>query len=167
MGFIEVFRQAYSQIAVALITIFVGVIIAKLAGRVTKRVLAEAELNKILVRAGFKPMSDAVGALVEYCIYIATVLVLLQQFGLTEIVLGIIAIIALAVIAFSLTLTVRDFIPNAIVGLYIRKRMQSKLGKQVQIGAVKGRLEHFGVVASTIKNEDENYVPHLYSSKFV
>lgn len=127
--------------------------------------MAEAELNRILTAAGFRPLSDALGVILEYIIYAATVLVILQQFGLTEIVLGIIAVIAIVAIGFSLVLAVRDFIPNAIVGLFLRKKMKKFLGKKICIGDVSGRLEHYGIVASVIKNKDEYYVPHLYTSR--
>jgi len=167
MAFASFIQEAYGQIAAALITVLVGFIIAKVSGRLAKRIFAEAELNRILIRAGFKPISDAFGTAIEYLIYAATFLLILQQFGLTEIVLVIIAIIAIAVIGFSLTLTIRDFIPNAIIGMLIRKRMKAKLGKNVQIGLIKGKLKRIGIVSSTVVDKDEYYVPHLYSSKFI
>jgi len=167
MGFMTVVQWIYSKFAVAIIILLAGFIIAKIAGKLVKRVLAEAELNKILAKAKFTPMSDALGAIVEYVLYAATLLVVLQQFGVANITVWVTGIIAAVVIIFSLTLTLRDFIPNAIVGLFIRRKLKAKLGKQVQIGMISGKLVQVGIVASTIKNADEQYVPHLYSSKYI
>ncbi len=167
MGFMTVVQWIYSKFAVAIIILLAGFIIAKIAGKLVKRVLAEAELNKILAKAKFTPMSDALGAIVEYVLYAATLLVVLQQFGVANITVWVVGIIAAIVIIFSLTLTLRDFIPNAIVGLFIRKKLKAKLGKQIQIGMISGKLVQVGIVASTIKNADEQYVPHLYASKYV
>jgi len=165
MALLETLQNWISKAAVALITIFIGFIIAKLASRVAKKLMAEAELNRILKAAGLKPLSDTLGSILEYLIYTVTVLVVLQQFGLTKIVLGTITILAFVVIAFSLLLAVRDFIPNAVVGILMRKKMKKHLGKKVKIGAVEGRLEHFGLLTSIVKDKDEYHVPHLYSSK--
>jgi len=154
-----------SKIAVALVTIFTGFIIAKLTGRIAKRIMAEAELNRILTAAGFKPLSDALAKILEYLIYTATLLVVLQQFGLTKLVLGIIAGVLIIIIGFSLLLAFRDFIPNFVARIFIRKKMKELIGQKIKIGSIKGRLEKFGLVASIIRDKDEHYVPHLYTSK--
>ncbi len=166
MGFVEVMQWIYSTFAVAVIILLAGFIIAKIAGKIVRRVLSDIELNKVLAKAKFTPMSDALGAIVEYLLYFATLLVVLQQFGLANITLWFIIIIAVVVIIISLTLTARDFIPNAIVGLFIRKKLKAKLGRQVQIGMISGKLVHVGAVASIVKNKDEYCVPHLYASKY-
>lgn len=167
MGFVAILQWIYSTFAVAIITLLAGFIIAKIAGKIVKRVLANVELNKILAKAKFTPMSDAVGGIVEYALYFATFLVVLQQFGLAHITAWIIGIIAAVVIIFSLTLTARDFIPNIVVGLFIRKKLNAKLGKQVQIGIISGKLVHVGAVNSIIRNKDEYCVPHLYATKYI
>jgi hypothetical protein len=152
-------------IAVAMITIFAGFIIAKLTGKLAKRILKEAELNRILVAAGFRPLSDALGTIIEYLIYTATVLVVLHQFGLTQIVLAIIAILGAIIVAFSLLLAIRDFIPNAVAGLFMRRKIKKFIGKHVTIGRISGTLINYGIISSIIKNKDEHCVPHLYTSK--
>ena len=167
MELMSALQWAYDTFAVAIIILLAGFIIAKIAGKAVKRILAEAELNKILAKAKFTPMSDAIGGIVEYALYAATLLVVLQQLGLANIILWVAGIIAVIVIILSLTLTIRDFIPNVIVGLFIRKKLQAKLGKQVTLGMISGRLEQVGIVASIIRNSDEQYVPHLYSTKYL
>ena len=165
MALISTLHTVFTKISMALLTLFIGFIIAKLAGKIAKRVMAEAELNRILVSAGFKPLSDALGIIIEYVIYAATILVILQQFGLTTIVLSILAVMAAIIILFSLLLAVRDFIPNAVAGLFIRKKLKRLLGKRVRIGNITGKLEHIGIVRSTIRDKDEHCVPHFYTSK--
>jgi small-conductance mechanosensitive channel len=165
MGILTVLQNFLSKIAVALITIFAGFIIAKLAHRIVNRVMIEAEINRILTAAGLKTLSDTIGSIAEYFIYTATLLIVLQQFGLTKLVLGIIGLIAVIVIGFSLLLAIRDFIPNFVAGMFIRKTMKKHLGKKVQLGGIKGRLERIGPVASVIKNKDEHHIPHMWASK--
>ena len=162
---ISTILDVFNMIAKALITLFVGFVIAKLVSRIARRVMAEAELNRILAKAGIRPASDSLGMLLEYLIYTITILVILQQLGLTSIVIGIISIIAFIVCGFLLILTIRDVIPNMVTGVILRKKLRSHLGKQVRIGAVEGKLDHIGLVASIIRKDEDHYIPHLYTSK--
>lgn len=166
MAFYMVVEEWLTKIEIALIVFFVGFIIAKLTARILKKLLAEAELNRILESAGFKPISNSIASLVQYVIYTVTLFIILQQFGLTKIVLIIVVIIAFLVFAFSLLLAVRDFVPNAVAGLWLRKKLRPYIGKNIKIGNVKGRLKRVGVVSSIIKDEEEYHVPHLYASKY-
>ncbi len=166
MAFYLTIENFLTKIEIALIVFFVGFIIAKLAARILRKLLAEAELNRILESAGFKPISNSIAALVQYVIYTATLFIILQQFGLTKIVLIIVVILAFLVFAFSFLLAVRDFVPNAVAGLWLRKKLKPYIGKNIKIGNVKGRLKRVGVVASIIKDKEEYHVPHLYASKY-
>lgn len=159
------FEHIYIAILAAGITLFAGFLIAKLTGKLVKRIMVEAELNRILTKAGFKPLSDSLAHVVELLIYFATILIVLQQLGLTTIALGILSLLAILLLGFVLFLTVKNFIPNAIAGFLLRKELHQHLKKRVRIGTVKGTLSHAGIVASTLQNKDEHSIPHLYTSK--
>ena len=165
MSFYMAIEHWLTKIEIGLIIFFAGFVIAKLVGRLLKRFLAEAELNRILESAGFKPLSNVIAVIVEYFIYVATLFVILQQFGLTKLVLGIIVVLAFIVLALSFFLAVRDFVPNVVAGFFLRKRMKPLLQKYVQIGSVKGKLVSFGLVGSILKDKEHYYVPHLYASR--
>ncbi len=164
MTLMEVMRQLAGKSIVALVTLLIGFIIAKLAGRITRRILSEAEINRILAAEEMK-LDKAISRLVEYVIYAITLLVILQQFGLTKVVLGIIITVAVVIIGFSALLAIKDFIPNAITGLFIKGKLKKHLGKKVRIGIVSGKLVHVGIVESVIQDKEEHHIPHLYTSK--
>ncbi len=164
MALMEAMRQLAGKSIVALVTLLIGFIIAKLAGRITRRILSEAEINRILATEDMK-LDKAISRIVEYVIYAITLLVILQQFGLTKLVLGIIITIAVIIIGFSALLAIKDFIPNAITGLFIKRKLKQNLGKKVKIGIVTGKLVHIGIVESVIQDKEEHHIPHLYASK--
>lgn len=165
MTFYMTIENFLTKIEIALIVFFVGFIIAKLASRILKKLLAEAEINRILETAGFKPISNTIASIVKYIIYTITLFIILQQFGLTKLVLAIIVIAATIIIIISLLLAIRDFIPNFVAGIFLRKKVKKFMGKYVQIGPVKGKLMHFGLTGSIMKNKEQYYIPHLYTSK--
>ena len=158
-------EQWLTKIEIALIIFFVGFIIAKLASRIIKKLLAEAEINRILESAGCKPISNTIGTITQYIIYVITLLVILQQFGLTKLVLAIVFISATIVIIISLLLAIREFIPNFAAGIFVRKKLKPYLGKNIQIGTVKGKLKNYGLTGSMLVDKEEYYIPHLYTSK--
>lgn len=164
MALMELIRQLAGKSIVALVTLLIGFIIAKLAGRITRRILSEAEINRILATEDMK-LDKAISRLVEYVIYAITLLVILQQFGLTKLVLGIIITIAVVIIGFSALLAIKDFIPNAITGLFIKRKLKQNLGKKVRIGIVTGKLVHVGIVESVIQDKEEHHISHLYTSR--
>ncbi|VVB81381.1 Mechanosensitive ion channel [uncultured archaeon] len=165
MVFYTVVEEFLTKIEIAFIVFFAGFLIAKLSSRILKKFLAEAELNRILESAGFKPISNSIASIVQYIIYTATLFIILQQFGLTKIVLIIIVILAFLVIAVSFLLAVRDFVPNVVAGLWLRKKLKPHIGKNIKIGNVKGKLKRVGIVSSIIEDREEYHVPHLYASK--
>lgn len=153
------------HLSAAIIVLLAGFLLAKLGGKAVKRILHEAEINRVLEAAGFKPISDPLARLAEYAIYIGAILVALQQLGLTSIVIGIIATLAVIVISLSLILAFRDFIPNAITGLFLRKQLSQHVGTDITIGIVTGTLKRVGLTASVIEHHGTHYVPHLYASR--
>jgi len=86
---LDTLTNIVQQTAAAIIALLIGFILAKLIGRFAKRVFAEAELNRMFTAAGFNIMGDTLARFVEYTIYVITILVALQQLGLTELVIGI------------------------------------------------------------------------------
>ncbi|MBW3018624.1 mechanosensitive ion channel [Candidatus Woesearchaeota archaeon] len=151
-------------IATVLITLFVGVIIAKLAGRLIKRILAEAEINRLLKDSGLKAIDQRVASLVEITIYVITGLLILQALGLTQMTLGIVIVAGTLAIAAFLFLTLRTFIPNWIQGFSVRKELRKQIGKDIQIGTIKGRLLEVKPSYCVIKERERIYIPHRYTA---
>lgn len=151
------------KLAIASIMLFAGFLIATLAGKLVRRVLAEAELNRILVKAGFTPASNTIAVVVEYLIYVITLITVLQQFGLARIVLWVLGVAVAVIVVVSFLLTIRDVLPNLVAGLFVRRRLKSFIGKKLSLGSVSGKLERIGVVASVVRDGDEHHVPHVYT----
>lgn len=152
-------------ITIVVVTILLGITIAKILGRVTKHVLAQAEVNRLLKQSGIKAIDQRVGAIVEYAVYVITILLVLQQLGLTRIVLGIIIIGGTLAIIISSALALRSIVPNMIHGWQVKKKLKHKIGKEVKIGMVKGKLEKVGMMQSIVLDKEKLYIPHSYTAK--
>ena len=149
-----------STFEVAFTTLFVGLIIGKLLGKVVARAFDEAELNQVA-----PGMSVILGRIVQYVTYGVTVIVLLQFFDITRIVIEVALAVVLVVAVVAFLMVIRDAVPNTLAGLIMRARLKQLVGKKVKIGTVSGILEKVGFLACLVKSKDTFYVPHVYTWK--
>lgn len=152
--------HAAGKFEVGFTTLFIGLIIGKLLGKVVTRAFDEAELHQVA-----PGMSAVLGRIVQYAIYAATLIALLQLYQITRIVLEVVAAVVGVVIVIALLLVVRDAVPNTIAGLLLSGRLKKLKGKNVRIGKVQGKLSHIGWLACVLENKDVHSVPHVYTWK--
>ena len=166
VALIEWLTSTFMRIITAILTLLLGLLIGKVLGRLVKRILKEAEVNRMLHKAGLHIAFDYLASrLIEYAIYAVTVLIVLRQLGLTRIFLGAIIVIVSVAVILPLVLWLKDFLPNAISWLLLRKQLKRSLKKHVRIGSVSGKLVQFGILKSKIKTPkgDEIHIPHAYT----
>jgi len=167
MEFFQLAEGAVLTISTTLITLFLGVLLAKLISRIIQHVLSQAEINRLLKQSGITSIDERIARIAEYLIYSATVLFILQQLGLTQIVFIVLTILASILIIASIALSIRDFIPNALQGLFLRKKLTHHLGQNIKIGNTSGVLDHIGIIQSRIASREPHYVPHTYTAQQV
>ncbi|MBW2985927.1 mechanosensitive ion channel family protein [Candidatus Woesearchaeota archaeon] len=160
---VNYFGPVINNIITAIIILLIGFIIAKFLGRLVQRVLHEAELDNLLKKAGTKVSFElALSHITEYFIYFMTIIFALNQLGITTFVLYIIAIAAICVLAVSVFLGLRDFIPNFMAGWYIYRKDLIKEGKNVKINGVQGKVIQLSLLDTRIKTKkgDLIYMPN-------
>ena len=154
---------AVIRLTTIVVTIFLGIILAKLLGKITKHVLEQAEINRLLRQSGVQAIDERIAKIVEYTIYAFAMLLILQELGLTRIVLGILIIAAAIVLTATILLAIRNFIPNMIHGPKVKKEYKDKIGKTVKIGSVKGKLLKIGIIQSVVSDREKHYITHTYT----
>lgn len=153
--------------ATVLVTIFLGFVVAKLLGRLVNRILSEAEINRLLKQSGIKAIDQRIARIVEIAVYVITVLVVLQQLGLTQIVIAIIVIATALALGLFLFLALKSNVPNFLKGFAVRKELKKHVGDIIEIGGVKGKLTKVGLIQSLIHEKEKIYIPHSYSAKYI
>jgi len=148
-----------------IVILLVGFIIAKLTGKIVKRVFHETELDSILKAAGLPPLSNGLALLAEILIAIGTILFVLERLGLAIIAISIAGILIGVVVLGTLFVAIRDAIPNIVIGLFIRGKLKKMQGKQIKIGMANGKLTKIRFLDCVLENGDSVNVPHIYTSK--
>lgn len=165
MGWLELGIEYTGEFLSIIVILLVGFIIAKLAGKITKRIFHETELDAILKTAGLPPLSNGIALVAEILIAIGTILFVLERLGLAIIAISIAGILIGTVILGTLFVAIRDAIPNILFGFIVRGKIKQMEGKQVKIGMAKGKLAKIGMIDSVLENGDTIHVPHVYTAK--
>ncbi|MBW3014135.1 mechanosensitive ion channel [Candidatus Woesearchaeota archaeon] len=171
MAFIEWLTEFYNkwflgptpEIIAAIIIVLIGFVIGKLLGRLVTKILKEVELNKILRAAGLKiSLEKPIGEFVSYIVYIITVVTALYQFNIASTIVYIIIISIGVIIIISILLAIKDFVPNVICGIAIKKRKTIKVGEKIRIGKTEGIIRKISALQTLIETREKDivYIPN-------
>ena len=157
------------RLGFALLTFLAGFIIGKLVEKFVYKVLNEIELNKI-IKDNFKITFNAahfISTILAYSIYFLSLVAALEQIGLANIILYMVSLTLVLLILISFFLTVRDFFPNFVAGIYLFNKEKLEIGNYVEIGDIKGKLIHLDLMQLKIetKNEDVILIPNSNAVK--
>jgi len=99
---------------------------------------------------------------VKYFIYFVFTVWALDRIGLGSIVLNIIAGGAVILIILAFLLSIKDFIPNAIAGLFMQFKGIVRKGDEIRCNDVEGKVVEVELVETRIqaKNGDIIFIPN-------
>ncbi len=166
--YIKLLELFLNNVVVAVLVFLIGFIIAKLLGRFVERILKEAEVNR------FAPaflqgvaVDSIVARLVEYVVYVMTIIVAIDRLGLTKAFIYAIALGLFVVFVLSFVFGLKDFLPNFLAGVSIIRKGKFKKGQSVSINGLGGIVQEVGLQEIVIlaKNGDKIFVPNSYVVK--
>jgi len=172
MEFIDFFQKTFgsfmSRIVIAVVIILIGFIIGRILGKLVQGVLHEIELNKILEKAELKlSLEEILGHFTSYFVYFISVIMALNQIGITTIVLNILAGGIILIIIISLILAFKDFIPNMISGMFIRQKRFIVDGDRIKFNDIQGKIIHINLIETQVQTKDKDiiYIPNSLLTK--
>ncbi|RLE46665.1 hypothetical protein DRJ22_01440 [Candidatus Woesearchaeota archaeon] len=162
MAFIEVLSGLLERSVSVVVTLFFGLLVAKIISRIIRHVWSEAELNLLLKKAGLQPFSVVFSKWIEYIVYAVTFLVILNILDLTWLFVFFLVVMLIIGLVLPLLLALRDFVPNFLVGLFIKKKLRKQLGKKIKIGVVSGVLKEVRSSFCVVLDKEPHFVPYVY-----
>jgi small conductance mechanosensitive channel len=151
-----------SNLVVAAIILLVGVIIARFVERLVHYALKQLEVNKVLLKAGLPfALDETVSNIIKYVLYFATLVVTLNQIGLTTLVFNIMAAAVIIIVVVSIFLGFKDFFPNYWAGIWLYRKKAFDVGDRIVVNGIEGEVVGMGVLETTIKTSsgDMLYLP--------
>jgi len=165
----SIFVGYTTKFIVAIIILFFGFIVGRVLGKVIQKVLHELELNNILKKTVKvkMPLEQIISHTVMYLIYFVTIVMALNQIGLATDILNIVLGGFMIIIILALFLSIKDFIPNFISGIFIHQKQFIKEGDLIKVKNIEGRITDISLVETLVqtKQGDIIYIPNSVLTK--
>lgn len=157
------------KLVVAIAIILLGLVFGRFIGNLTKRLLHELEINRVLSEQANVniPLEEFVSSLVKYLVYLIAVITALSQIGLAGTIFYILVGLILATLLAFIILAVKDFIPNAISGFFLHKKNKFKIGDTIEVNNIKGKVTEMSLLETKIKvkSKDVVFIPNSLLTK--
>jgi small-conductance mechanosensitive channel len=152
---VELVSESVTDIALAAIVLFSGLVIARIASLLIDTGLRTVRFNEAL-REGFSIPFNVSGILsqsVLWSVSTITVLWALSIIGISALVISALAILAVIIIAFSIIIALRDLIPNIIAGVEMHRKGFFSEGDTVSLDGERARVIGAGMLETILERD--------------
>lgn len=155
------------NLVIAVIIILIGFSLGKFLGKLLKRILAEIEIDRLIKTKKKSSLKDAISESFSVIIYFVTILLALNELGVTSFVVYITLGALLIIFVLSFFLGFRDFVPNFFASVLIYNKKLFSVGDKIECGGVKGTVEKFTFLETQLKTDSNDilHVPNSYLYK--
>lgn len=158
-----ILNEVMLKLGIAVVLVMLGILIARILGRLVQKILHEMNVDKRLKKTGygFKIEKNA-RKFVNYTICLIAIIYALDQLGLTKEVLWFLFAIIFITAIILAYISIKELIKDFRAGVKIHKNIQ--IGNNLKIGNVEGRIVNISRTNVQIKtNENELvFVPYSY-----
>ena len=137
----------------AAILLLVGIIIGRVVSTLIQKFLHSAELNKLVSQGAHSkvPIEEIIAYTIRYVLYFLFFVLALNTIGFTSIIITVFAIIVFLIFILSVFLGIKDFIPNAIAGLMIRRKGFIKVNDKIESNGISGKILRINLLDTQIE----------------
>lgn len=162
-GFLGLIQSYIYTIIAGIVILLLGFGLGILVKKIVFRVLNEIELNKIMSKVGMRyDLEKGVSLIISYVIYLFTIVIFLDQLGITSIVLYLAVGGILMLIILTFLVGLKDVIPNFVAWILLQRKDKIREGRKIEVREISGTVERVGFLETEIKTEqgDILYVPN-------
>ena len=165
----SIFQSVLTKFIVAVVIVLLGFIIGRIFGTLTEKLLHEIELNSF-IKKNLKikvSLEEIIGHLVMYAIYFIAIVMALNQIGVTDTIVNLLSFMIIALIAISIFLGIKDYIPNMMAGLMVHQKGFIQEGAYIRVLGIEGRVVKTSLVETIIETpkKDLIYIPNSLLTK--
>lgn len=138
----QTLEPIFSDIVLAIIVLLIGLIIGRIVGKLVQTLLHSFELNKSIKKQwGLQiRMEQFFGTGSTYILYVISFVFALDVLQLTSIIVYLLGTIVILIIAASILLSIKDFLPNFMAGLLLQRRKRVRIGEVITFRNIKGKI---------------------------
>ncbi len=152
-------QESFVNLVVAIVIMLIGHIFSIVLSKFVKRILGELETDRILQKSGLRiKVERSLSRLVRYVILIAAFILALNQLGIISTLVSVIFIILSVILVIIVVFSVKDLIYNSFYGLLIKWKKMIKIGKNISVKGVSGKVIKFGLSDTIIEDSDGDII---------
>jgi len=162
------FESILERIIIAAFYCLLGFILGRAGGRFLFVILHEAEVDKRLrISSSRWSLEKSSASFFKWCVYFATILLILNSFGLAVYAVLILILVSISVLVFSVFFSLRNIVPNILAGLKIFRDHSFPVGSKVVFGKTKGIIAKLDLLEAKVRTVDGDLliVPNYYLLK--
>jgi small-conductance mechanosensitive channel len=151
------------NILAAIITLILGLVIARVLGKLTKLILKELDVDKTLKKTGIRISTEnLISAFVIYLTYFFTIFITLDQLGITKTFFNIIIVFFLIIILVSLIVSLKDLLPKLLAGRKLKQIIKEK--EKISFNGMTGKIIKIGLTETKVETRPSEFlkVPNNY-----
>lgn len=151
----QTLEPVFTDVVLALIVLLFGIIVSRIVGKFIQTILHGFELNKTLKQRLNVQMrlEQFFGTTITYVLYFITLVLVLDILQLTGIIAYLAGVILITIIAMSILLSIKDFLPNFMAGLLLQRRKRARIGAHIQFRGIKGKIIQRTLLETRVETE--------------
>ena len=153
----------FTNIVIAVLILLIGFIIGRVVNSLLKKFLKDMKIDEILKKKAKIKISleNMINSSITLIIYLITIIMALNQLGITTLLLNIISI--------SIILALKDFVPNMIAGIKINKKEIIKKGDKISFDRIYAIVHEITLTETKLesKSGDIIFIPNALLLKKV
>ena len=171
MGLVEFVGDQSINLAASIAILLLGLVFGRFISKLLQKILHELDVN-LLVKKVFNtrfPLEQLTGSFVKYVIYITAVVLALNQLGLVQVILYGLLLLILTILVVFVLIAIKDFVPNLLAGVSILKNEVVKVGDNIIVDGIKGKVVQVTLVETELKSKEGDiiWVPNNFLVKHV
>ena len=162
--FDKIFSGIFANILIAISILLIGFIIGKILKKLIKKLLHNIRLDQTLRKSmGIKvSLENIISITVSYSIFLISIILSLNQIGVTAFILNIIAASIILLITISIILALKDLVPNFFAGIKIAQKEIVKPGDIISFDKITAKVIEITLTEIKLesKSRDIIFIPN-------
>ena len=165
------FSDSIVNISIASLYIFFGFVAGRFAGKFFGKIFIKMNLEELTSKLGINNPRAFVEKLVSYIIYLIAIMFAIREIIasplLGEILNIVLAVLIIALCFLAVAISFKEFLPNLIIGFYLRAVKHLKPSDKINLAGVKGVVKKVGLFETEITTDDKEimFFPNSYFAR--
>tara|TARA_Y100000310_G_C20631850_1_gene789082 strand:+ start:1290 stop:1817 length:528 start_codon:yes stop_codon:yes gene_type:complete len=171
MSIVSFIGEKSVDLVAAIAILLLGMVFGRFISKLLQRILQELELNR-LIKDNFNsrfPMEQIASSVVKYVIYFVSIVLALNQLGLTQAIVYVVLVFILILLVVFIFIAIKNFVPNMLAGSTLMKNDIIKEGDKIDVAGIKGKIVRITLTETKVETKEKDliWIPNGFLVKHI